>query len=472
VVDASGGPAREGSPRDEPSLETLREILTGSQRRRVEALEAEVETLKQQLDDKDALIATITPVLGDAIRRRIAEAREEMIEALYPIIGQLVVRAVSEAVHDLARTVDAQVRTSFDLRSAWWRLRARLGGASNAEASLRQALPFRVEEVFLIHGESGLVLRHLSQVGSDEADSEVIGAMLAAIRDFASDAFGRGETGELDVIDYGERRILVETAQHAHLAVVAAGVEPPGYRALMREKLIEIEHAHVAALSRYDGDARSFAVADETLRPLMNGAPEPPGMSRSQAGLLAGIAALLVLCSAGACLAGRWAWKAVNRPQSQVTVVYITVVAPTSTPLPTPTWTLTPSQTATSAPTATDTAVPTAAPLPTATPTAAPTATPTAAPAVTPEPMASPTTRPNTLRASAWLFPVPGPGVQRTNIAVPRGQPVELLAAYDTWCRVSWQSRPGFEASGWLSCRWLDLPGGIPAAVITPLPGG
>jgi hypothetical protein len=464
VVDASEGPAREGSSGDEPSLETLREILTGSQRRRVEALEAEVETLKQQLDDKDALIATITPVLGDAIRRRIAEAREEMIEALYPIIGQLVVRAVSEAVRDLARSVDAQVRTSFDLRSAWWRLRARLGGDSNAEASLRQALPFRVEEVFLIHGESGLVLRHLTQAGSHEADSEIIGAMLAAIRDFASDAFGRGETGELDVIEYGERRILVETAQHAYLAVVAAGVEPPGYRALMRERLIEIEHAHLAALSHYDGDARPFAAADESLRLLMSGAPEPPGMTRSQAGLLAGIAALLVLCSAGACLAGRRAWKAINRPQSQVTIVYITVVAPTSTPLPTPTWTLRPLPTATPAPSATDTAVPTTTPLPTATPTAAPSATP--------EPTASPTMRPNTLRASAWLFPVPGPGVQRTNIAVPRGQPVELLAAYDTWCRVRWQSRPGFEASGWLSCRWLDLPGGIPAAVITPLPGG
>jgi hypothetical protein len=469
VADESGGPAREGSPGDEPSLETLREILTGSQRRRVEALEAEVEMLKQQLDDKDALIATITPVLGDAIRRRISEAREEMIEALYPIIGQLVVRAVSEAVRDLARTVDAQVRTSFDLRSAWWRLRARLGGASAAEASLRQALPFRVEQVFLIHGESGLLLRHLSQVDSDQADSEVIGAMLSAIRDFASDAFGRGETGELDVIEYGERRILVETAQHSYVAVVAAGVEPTGYRALMRERLIEIEHAHAPALSRYDGDASSFAAADEPLRSLMGSAPEPPGMSRTQAGLLAGIAALLVLCSAGACLAGRWAWRAMNRPQSQVTVVYITVVAPTSTPLPTPARTPTPAPTATPPPTATETAVPTPTPLPTATPT---TATPTAAPTATSQPTASPTTRPSTLRGSAWLFTVPQAGAQRTNIAVSRGQPVELLAAYGTWCQVRWQPQPGSEVSGWLSCRWLDLPNGIPVVLITPLPGG
>ena len=465
MVDEIGGAAPEGGSGDDPSLDTLREILTGSQRQRIEALEAEVDALKQQLDDKDALIATITPVLGDAIRRRIAEAREEMIEALYPIIGQLVVRAVSEAVRDLARTVDAQVRTSFDLRSIWWRLRARLGGASSAEVSLRQALPFRVEEVFLIHRESGLLLRHLSQVASDQADSELVSAMLAAIRDFASDAFGRGEEGELDVIEHGERRILIEAAQHAYLAVVAGGVEPPGYRALMRERLIQIEHAHRAALSYYTGDAQSLAAADAPLRSLIS-TPEPPRMSRSQAGLLGGIAALLVVCSAGTCLAGRWAWGAMSRPLEQVTVVYVTVIAPTVTPLPTPTWTLAPTATPppTATPAPTHTAIPTPTPLPTATPTAAPTATL--------PPTASPTTRPNTLRGSAWLFRNPEPGALRMNIAVPRGQPVELLAAYDTWCQVRWGPQAGFEVSGWLSCRWLDLPNGIPAAIVTPLPGG
>jgi hypothetical protein len=463
VADESNGVAGQGASGGDPSLEALREILTGSQRQRIRELEAEVDALQQQLDDKDALIATITPVLGDAIRRRIADAREEMIEALYPIIGQLVVRAVSEAVRDLARTVDAQVRTSFNLRSIWWRLRARIGGASAAEASLRQALPFRVTEVFLIHRESGLLLRHVSQAPSDQADSEVISAMLSAIRDFASDAFGRGEEGELDVIEHGERRILLEAARHAYLAVAAVGVEPPGYRALMRERLIEIEHAHAAALNQYDGDARALAGADEPLGQLMSTA-EPPGMSRSQAWLMGGIAALLVLCLAGACLAGRWVVKALSPPPAQVAVVYITVVAPTSTPLPTPTATLTP--TATPSPTATP--LPTSTPLPTATATPLPTATAPAAPTATP----MPTARPNTMRSSAWLFPRPAPDALRTNIAVPRGQPVEVLAVYDTWCQVRWRPQPGSEFSGWLSCRWLDLPDGIPAALITPLPGG
>jgi hypothetical protein len=361
--------------------------------------------------------------------------------------------------------VDAQVRTSFSLRSAWWRLRARLGGASAAEASLRQALPFRVAEVFLIHRETGLLLRHLSQAVSDQADSEIISAMLTAIRDFAADAFGRGAEGELDAIEHGEHRILIEAAQHAYLAVVVDGVEPSGFRAIMRERLIEIEHAHAEALSHYDGNAQSFAAADQPLRLLM-GSSEAPGMSRSQVWLLSGVAALLVLCLAGACLAGRWAWKAMSRPPAQVTVVYVTVVAPTSTPLPTPTRTLAP--TATASPTATLT--PTQGPTPTRTP--LPTSTATEAPTSTPVPTATPEARLNTMTGSAWLFSSPGESAQRTNIAVPRGESVKLLAAYGPWCRVQWAPQPGLEASGWLACRWIGLPEGIPDAIITPVLGG
>ena len=93
--------------RDAPALESLRDILFGQYRQQIAELEAELDDLERRVSDKDALIAMIAPVLGDAIRLKIRDARDEMIEALYPIIGQTVVRAVSEAMRDLARAVDA-----------------------------------------------------------------------------------------------------------------------------------------------------------------------------------------------------------------------------------------------------------------------------------------------------------------------------------------------------------------------------
>jgi hypothetical protein len=208
-------------------------------------------------------------VLGDAIRRQIRDAREEMIEALYPIIGQLVVRAVSEAVRDLARTVDARVRRSFDLQAVWWRIRARLGGASKAEMSLRTALPFAVNEVFLIHRETGLLLWHASHDPEAARDSELVGSMLTAIRDFAQDAFGRGREGELAEIEYGDEHILLEATRHAYLAVVVSGVEPPGFRAEMRERLIQVDHRFIDVLRQFEGDPTVLSSVKEILSPLL-----------------------------------------------------------------------------------------------------------------------------------------------------------------------------------------------------------
>ena len=150
-------------PQGGPSLEALREILFGRYRQQMAELEAELDDLERRISDEDALAAIIAPVMGDAIRRKIRDARDEMIEALYPIIGQAVVRAVSEAIRDLARTIDARMRTTFNLRTIWRRLQARVSGVSGAEMALRESLPFEVAEVFLIHRETGLLLWHVSR---------------------------------------------------------------------------------------------------------------------------------------------------------------------------------------------------------------------------------------------------------------------------------------------------------------------
>ena len=113
--------------------------------------------LDVRTQDRDALIAAITPVLGDVIRQKIRDNRDEMIEALYPIIGQLIGRGVAEAIRDLARTIDTRMRRSFDPQMILRRLRARMAGVSESTLALRDALPFSVTELFLIHRESGSV---------------------------------------------------------------------------------------------------------------------------------------------------------------------------------------------------------------------------------------------------------------------------------------------------------------------------
>lgn len=267
VEQSSNSPEIESVSSDDDLL-ALRSILFQSERQHLDALRAAVTALEHRTSDDSALIESITPVMGDIIREKIRNNRDEMIEALYPIIGQLVVRAVTEAVRDLARSVDAQMRTTFSFDTLWYYLRARTVGVSSAEAIMRHALAFSINEVFLIHRETGLVLWSTSQAaegGQASADSEIMGGMLTAIRDFAADTIGQGREGQLDEIRYGNQEILIETVSDVYAAVVFEGVEPVGFREQLRSRLVEFSNQHQRALQKFSGDATIFASDSKAL---------------------------------------------------------------------------------------------------------------------------------------------------------------------------------------------------------------
>jgi hypothetical protein len=451
-----GGAGNDPIAPPDPALETLRDILFRHDRQRIAELEAEIHVMEQRGVDRDALIETISPVLGEALRRQIAVAREEMVETLYPLIGQLVVRAVSDAVRDLARTVDAQVRRSFELRAAWWRIRARLGGASDAEMSLRTSLPFKVNEVFLIHRESGLLLWHRSREAKATRDSELVGSMLTAIRDFAYDAFGRGKGDQLEEIEYGDERILLEAASNAYLAVVVDGVEPPGFRVEMRERIVDVEHRYARVLRDYDGDATRLAAAEGILRPLMSAA-EPPRMTTAQKWLMAAVAGVAAICLVAACFAGSWGLSALRGTPTPLPVAVQAAAShtpsPSATPSPMPTWTPRATLTPSPSPSLTFTATPTSSFTPTVTP--SPTST-------------SPSPVMGLMMGNVWLRQEPGDDAARFGVVAERGAEVEILAVSGDWCQIRLSRGEGVEATGWVPLRWVGTLGPIPEHLISP----
>lgn len=261
---------------DDEALELLRGILLEKSRRRMHELQHEIDKLQhlldlleEQVNDEDALVATIKPVIAEAIGSSISDSRDEMIEALYPIVGRLVGKAVTEAMRDLVRNIDSQMRNAFSFAGIKQQVQARAGGVSHAEMTLRTALPFTVEELFLIHRDSGLLINYLSRTGEVQDDSDLISGMLTAIRDFAQDAFGRGEEGQLEEIHYGDFRILLEAGKYAYIAAVVEGFEPMGYRTQVRDVLYRIEHNNFRLLRHYEGDPSVLANVQTELSALM-----------------------------------------------------------------------------------------------------------------------------------------------------------------------------------------------------------
>ena len=108
-------------------------------------------------------------------------------------------------------------------------------------------------------------------------------------------------TGQLDEIQYGSQRILIEASRHAYLAAVIDGVEPSGFRAGLRDQIMRFENEYAEILARYDGDSSRFEAFKPVLSELLTalGPNEPvrkDGLERSQKRLLILLAGLLLAC--------------------------------------------------------------------------------------------------------------------------------------------------------------------------------
>lgn len=400
----------------------------------------------------DEMATALGPVVGEAIRVQIRDERKSLIEALSPIILETVQKAIADRFREFQRNIDARLRQTFGPQG--WRrtLAARLRGVSPAELTLRDALPFSIQEIFLIQHESGLLLSHLPVNDTETADSDLIGGMLTAIRDFAHDSFGDGdETDELDEIQYGDERIIIQSGQHAYLAVVIAGVESEGFRARLRTWLAELHIQHAPQLRDFAGDPRTLPPAlPATMQELAaavggGGAATAPPMSRTQRRWLVGGAAAGMLLLALACF------------YLQFTLALLPVAfgTPTPTPSATPTSTATavPTATATFTPTPTSTLSPTATPQPTLTPSPPPTATPT----WTPPPTAAPTPAlPDAvLNAPVWTRQQPDPDAP-LDISLPVDTAVTILTEFGEWVQIAWETADGVQ-QGWVPSRWITI---------------
>lgn len=258
-----------------PEMARLRELLLKPERQRIARLEAELASVRQQLFDSEALIEILSPIIMYAIAERVRESKDEVAEALYPAIGKSITRAVQEAIRDLARTIDTKMRQGLNSpKQLVQRLGMTLRGVDPQAAALRDLLPFEIQEIFLIHRDTGLLVHHLSNTNT-LTDADLISGMLTAIRAYVRDSFGTNTDGSLDAISYGNLRIIIEEGSLVYVAVVLHGTEPAGYQTHMREHLSALHAQLGSELRSYAGDP----IDEDKLMPFLHPLMEKPDAS-------------------------------------------------------------------------------------------------------------------------------------------------------------------------------------------------
>ena len=428
---------------------------------------------KKIRESRDEMAEALGPVMGDAIRVQIRDSRDEIVEALYPVVGDTVQKSVAEFFRELQRNIDARLPTTMGLAQTLRNLWASMRGVSPGNLAIRDSLPFSVREFFLIQHGSGLLLAHGNATQEeDTTDSDLISGMLTAIRDFAEDSFGQMETGEeLEEIQYGDQRIIIQSGTAVYLATVVTGIEPQGFRLQLRKFMAELNVKHSPALRNFDGDPDTIAAINPDIEQfalrisrISAEANQPRSLSRGQKIFLAGGGLLVIFFLAISCFYLQFtiALLPVAFPSATPTQT----ATPTNTPTVTPTFTPTPTHTPTPTFTPTATFTPTPTFTPTATPTFTPTATPTNTPTQTPTPTSTPLPPPAIAKAPTWMRGEPALLSPLLRV-IPEGTPYQVVSVFGPWVEVEWEAPESLQR-GWVPLAWVTLNDAIPNWMITP----
>ena len=309
-------------PADDSGFTELRSLLVGPERR-------EIDALRTRLADPAARTRDVSGVLPDAIARRAGDPQlaralappvEEAItasvrrdpqplaDALFPAIGPAIRKAIVHTLASMMESFNRTIELSLSWRALQWRWTALRTGRPFGEIVLLNTLQYRVEQVFLVHAETGLLLQHVAADPTVGQDADQISAMLTAIRDFARDSF-RVEGGEsLDALRVGDLQVLVEQGPHALVAGVVRGTPPAELGETFRAAIEGVHRQLGDELVAFTGDSAPFERARPLLEAcLLRSLRERPARASSRRWLLAAAVALAAV--------GIWAFVAARERQ-------------------------------------------------------------------------------------------------------------------------------------------------------------
>jgi outer membrane protein OmpA-like peptidoglycan-associated protein len=274
---------------DEKSLELIKQIFLNDTRERQDQFESEINDLKFKLNDNQAKIETyypivtellekkiaesedeianvFSPIISKALKNEISESREEIIDALYPIMGQTIKKYVSEAIKDVYYSINLKIDNALRRGIFSKKIKSKISGVSAADLILQGSFPFLINEIFLIHEKSGILISHVSSDPQPSADSDLISGMLTAIKDFVSDSF-KSDAGEQNLyeIQYGDSKIILERGRYSYLAIVIKGNETAEFDDELEKLNSEIHKSYYKQLRDFNGE---FTGLDGIKKPL------------------------------------------------------------------------------------------------------------------------------------------------------------------------------------------------------------
>jgi len=303
--------------KESSSYQELREQLVGPEQQQIsEILERlndpvlRAEELSQALPDAitigvssdDRIARALQPTIDTALKVSAQKNPKAIADAIFPIFGPAIRKAISAALTGMIQSFNHMLNQSLSWQGFKWRIEALRTQKSFAELVLLHTLVYRVEQIFLIHCQSGLLLQHAVADNIDSKDPDLVSGMLTAIQDFVKESFD-AKTGEmLDTLRMsGDHSVWIEQGPEVVLAAVIRGIPPVDLRSRFRDLLDHVHQMYGNTLENFDGRTSSFAMIKPDLEEALTFQVKPQKKSVSPV--------LWLLVLAGLFFGSWWGWN-------------------------------------------------------------------------------------------------------------------------------------------------------------------
>jgi outer membrane protein OmpA-like peptidoglycan-associated protein len=265
-------------PEPPTALAELRELLVGQELEDLASVQARLSDPAKRAEDLAQVLPaaikaakgknlreSLEPIIERTLHSSVRDHPEKLVDAIYPIMGPAIRTSIAAAIREFAESMNQILRKSISLRAIKWRIEALITGKSFSEILISRSLNYNVEQVFLIHRQSGLLLQNVAAQGSVVKDADMISGMLTAIKDFLSDSFTEGGQ-ELETVDAGRFKLWLTYGSRVLLVGAVNGTAPADLRKTFRKALDGIEGSFQKEINNFKQDDLSVF---EPVRPYL-----------------------------------------------------------------------------------------------------------------------------------------------------------------------------------------------------------
>lgn len=280
---------------DRDELAELRALLLGQQMVELQALQKRLDDPNLRAEETSLIISkaialsvkrdggmqrSLYPVVEQALKISVTKNPAILATSLAPLIGDAVRKAVAASLRNLTESINFTLERSLSWESLVWRFEAKRTGKSFGEIVLLRNLRYKVQQVVLIHRETGAVLQYVKAPGEGIKEAELMSAMLTAIGDFMTDAFDAKRSQEFEESRTNDFVLWISHGPQASLAATILGTPPPELKDVFARENELIHQEFAGALATFSGDASIFDGARPHLQNCLLGHSEKPKVSR------------------------------------------------------------------------------------------------------------------------------------------------------------------------------------------------